>query len=589
MARKRNALERWPRKIGPRVALFYFIVVVVVVTLSIAVYQNITTEYVRSRVQTAAEQTVTATKINLELMLSNMNDYSKLIFSNSKLQALLRRDAVDEDLFLQSRVEVYLYSLIQAVPTIDSVFVFDFNDGVFSASRQETTRFELEHVSDAQWYQSVIAGKGLYILSLNGGGAFSYRSEGNMVSMIRLIRDVNYASNLGIMVINISNEAFANMFEPSLEMYAQRIAIVDTDHQCVARLGDFSGKYEEVLQNQLSQTELEGEDLTEEIGGDEFIVTRQQDESSGWYLIGITNVGKAVADNHITGLMTLLIIVLNGVVLLMASILISHIFTRPIRQLLDTMNGAQSGSYTMIEKRATSDEFEHLFAGYNEMITRLRELHEQNIMEQEVIRKAELNVLQAQIKPHFLYNTLDSIVSLGMMGDHENVVLISRALSEYYRMSVSKGRDILTVGEEIEMVKNYMIIQKIRYQDQYRIHYDIDETCLKTPIPKLVIQPLVENAIYHGIRAKSTRGNVYIGVHHGEGGTVITVRDDGIGMEPRQISAILRGERDGDVSSFGLWGTMERMRIFCGRECCHIDSVPGEGTTIILTIPEDLK
>jgi two-component system sensor histidine kinase YesM len=152
-------------------------------------------------------------------------------------------------------------------------------------------------------------------------------------------------------------------------------------------------------------------------------------------------------------------------------------------------------------------------------------------------------------------------------------------------MSVSKGRDVITVGEEVDMVRNYLKIQQARYQDIFEVQYDVDESCNPFPILKLVMQPLVENSIYHGIRPKGTKGTIRIGAHLTEGAMKISIADDGVGMSEDQLAQILQTERKGQIKSFGLWGTMERLRIFYGdRSNIRIESEPGKGTTITFFI-----
>lgn len=217
----------------------------------------------------------------------------------------------------------------------------------------------------------------------------------------------------------------------------------------------------------------------------------------------------------------------------------------------------------------------------------MKMLHDRHMQEQDTLRKAELNVLQAQINPHFLYNTLDSIVALAMMNDNQKVIQISEALAGYYRLSVSKGREVISLREDLQILKNYMIIQQIRYRDMYKIHYDVDEACLDNRIPKLVLQPLVENALYHGLRAKGENGNIFVNIHEIEGKVRIIIRDDGVGMSPERIQEILTEERRGEIASFGLWGTLERIRIYYGSESrSSVESTLGQGTTIQLIIPE---
>jgi two-component system sensor histidine kinase YesM len=280
------------------------------------------------------------------------------------------------------------------------------------------------------------------------------------------------------------------------------------------------------------------------------------------------------------------LLLINGTIFFVSSFIISRSIIKPIQKLLRAMNRAPSGNFMKVSAERNSFEMEQLYDGYNQMIEQIDQLLKRVIEEQKTIRRAELNALQSQIKPHFLYNTLDSITSLALSGDNEQVCGLIEALGTYYRLSVSKGQDVITVSEEIEMVRNYLKIQSVRYDNVFEAQFEVDRECAMIPIPKLVLQPLVENSLYHGIRPKGTKGIIRISTRSVDSAVVITISDDGVGMSKEEIEEILLTERQGQIKSFGLWGTKERLRIFYDdRDVLHIDSEPGVGTTITLTLP----
>jgi two-component system sensor histidine kinase YesM len=220
------------------------------------------------------------------------------------------------------------------------------------------------------------------------------------------------------------------------------------------------------------------------------------------------------------------------------------------------------------------------------MIREIQNLIKSVIAEQKTIRKAELNVLQAQIKPHFLYNTLDSINSLALSGRINEVCDLVDALGGYYRHSVSKGREVITLREELDIVKNYLKILKVRYEDMFEVNYNIGESCLDTKILKLVLQPLVENALYHGIRAKGVPGSININIMKEAQQVCICIEDNGVGMSDNEIQKILDSKVGSAESSFGLRGTIERLRIYCNNEdTFRLYSEKGKGTKIIILLP----
>jgi two-component system sensor histidine kinase YesM len=268
------------------------------------------------------------------------------------------------------------------------------------------------------------------------------------------------------------------------------------------------------------------------------------------------------------------------------TIFTSRIITIPIKKLLKSMKGVQKGEFKEVDIHAGSNEIGQLRDGYNIMIYEIQQLIDRVITEQKIKRKAELNVLQAQIKPHFLYNTLESINSLILMEETEAACNVVDALGSYYRLSLSKGKEVITIKEEIEIVKNYLDIQQIRYADLFSVNYKLDERAESFKILKLVLQPLVENAIYHGIRVKGERGIITIETKYIKDYIQITVEDDGVGMFEEDIRRIMDNSAYKGVAGFGLRGTIERLRIFYGvYDCFRIESVIGLGTKITISVP----
>ncbi|WP_318245323.1 cache domain-containing sensor histidine kinase [Paenibacillus gallinarum] len=584
-----------PRKLAFKISFSYFLVILITVGFSYLVLYQITTNSAQKKVNEASLQTITSIQANVDLMIENVNNYSKMIFSDPNLQSLLRQGNVYSNLQIQSKVSAYLYNLMQAVPVIDSVHIFDNSGHRFSVGTEELPNFTGVNLDDAPWYEQVVQNKGKYMLRLNGSGTFSEGdSDGNFVSFIRLIRDIDNTSRLGILVINIKDDAFVQAYSNLLRQNLLEIAILDENNEIIvadSAEDQSDAVFKEILATNKERLEQQFQQnrsgvLTMSLHSQEYTTSYVSGGENQWKFVSITPHNTTKSTNKSLVLLALILLVVNGTIFFLSSFIISRSIINPIHKLLRSMNRAQSGNFMKINLELNSYEFEQLYNGYNHMIEKIDQLLKHMMEEQKTIRKAELNALQSQIKPHFLYNTLDSVSSLAMSGLNEQVCELVEALGSYYRLSVSKGREVITVGEEIEMVRNYLKIQEVRYQDVFEAQFDVDKNSCQSPIPKLIIQPLVENSLYHGIRPSGTKGTIRISSRSTEGIVTITISDDGIGMSKEEIDEILNTERKGQIKSFGLWGTMERLRIFYGnKDCIHINSVPGKGTHITLTIP----
>ena len=218
------------------------------------------------------------------------------------------------------------------------------------------------------------------------------------------------------------------------------------------------------------------------------------------------------------------------------------------------------------------------------------------IREQENLKKAELRALQAQINPHFLYNTLDTIIWMAESKKTDQVVKIVTALSSFFRISLSKGMDWITIGEEVERIKSYLTIQKMRYHDILDFKIEVDSNVTENTILKLILQPLVENALYHGIKNKRQGGTISVRARRkGEDEVMLEVEDDGIGFTPQKL-AQLRAELNDDSgeikteSGYGIGNVNNRIRLYYGKQYgLSVESEYNTGTRVTLVIPAKME
>lgn len=632
-------IQRKPRTLAFKIPFAYFVIILLTVAFSALVLNRISENDAQRKINEASLQTITSIETNVNLMIENVNNYSKMIFSDPNLQNLLRQGNVYSNLQTQSKVSAYLTNLMQAVPIIDSVYIYDNSGHRFSVGTQEWPTFMEANVKEAPWHEQALKHNGRYLLRLNSGNndsgvSATGENDGHeVVSFIRLIRDLDDTSPLGFLVMNIKGasiaQAYANLSAPDsfqvaiLDEHQQVIATNATDgKKGVPAVSDASmsaasgqeGMYEMLDANQakLKQTLQEQSSgfITLQSGGQEYAVTYRSAGDDQWKFISMSPYQATDTRNKSMVLLALILLAVNGTVFFVSSFIISRSVIKPIHKLLRSMQKAPSGNFRKVTVELNSYEFAQLYGGYNQMIEQIDQMLKRIIQKQQTIRRAELNTLQAQIKPHFLYNTLDSITSLAMSGMNDKVCELLEALGSYYRLSVSKGRELITLHEEVEIVRNYLTIQQVRYPGVFEVQYDIESGCERVMIPKLVLQPLVENSLYHGIRHKGSPGKIRIQARRSKEGVLLTITDDGVGMSEEEVQQVQRTEMNrsnrsnsSDPSnssntsnptsnskynpSFGLWGTMERLRIFYDREDgLKLQSEVGKGTTIIITIPK---
>ena len=266
--------------------------------------------------------------------------------------------------------------------------------------------------------------------------------------------------------------------------------------------------------------------------------------------------------------------------------------TEPIQRLCKVTRQAASGDFEVRAEEKSEGEMAVLSDSFNQMIEKIGDLVEHIRVEQLNLRATELKLLQAQINPHFLYNTLDTIVWLAEAGRKEEVAMMVTALSDFFRTTLSKGRDYITVREEEAHIRSYLQIQQFRYQDILEYSIDIPEELCKYQILKLTLQPLVENALYHGIKNKRGLGHIRVSGEQQGDSLVFRVWDDGRGMEPERLEKVRRliaGEEEvdrSDPSGFGLFNVAQRLRLNYGRQYgISVESEYGEWTESTVVIP----
>ncbi len=290
----------------------------------------------------------------------------------------------------------------------------------------------------------------------------------------------------------------------------------------------------------------------------------------------------------------------GGVIMIMAAILfsiaaawrISRGIYAPIKRLHDVTMTLARHDLEVLVTSDNADEITELVWSFNSMVARIRELLAAKVKEQESLKKAELRALQAQINPHFLYNTLDTIIWMVESKRTTQVVDLVRALSRFFRITLSKGKDWISVGEEIEHVSSYLAIQKMRYHDILDYTVAIPDDLLDSSILKLTLQPLVENALYHGIKNKRNGGSISVrGRRVADDRLMIDVEDNGIGMQAdtlAEIRSLLQNDNPGSTaeSGYGLNNVNQRIKLYYGHEFgLSIESTYLVGTCISLLLP----
>lgn len=579
-------------KISVKIMLVYFLILIISVFLSSLIYQKIYYNITSKKVSEISLQTLYSIKSNINSMLDNVSYNSRIILSNNDVQNILKDSKSSNDVFSQRTINSYLASLLDSMPHISSIYIFDNFGNKYGIDKRSIKSFKFDRIEEAAWYKEVLDKKGYYVLKLNAGGEMDLNSDENVVSLIRDIYNLELQKQkIGTLMINISESGFEECYKEIVGRYEISIMLLDEKNQSIIRKD--STEYSDIIPERIKVfNDIENNSVIRRVKNQDYIFSSLNIKEYNWKIISSIPFVELSKELSIFNLVAVIVILINGVLLFIGAIFVSRLITNPINKLLKSMKEIENGKFNRVDISTGKDEIGKLRDGYNIMISEIEKLINKVIDEQKRKRKAELSALQAQIKPHFLYNTLDAMGHLALTGKCDQVYEALEALGSYYRTSLSKGSEVISIRQELDLVKDYITLQKLRYGDFFTVQYKIDERVYDYRIPKLVLQPLVENALYHGIKPKGEKGNIWISAVIENNYIKMAVEDDGVGMTQEELAKVMDSKIDINKSSFGLRCTIERLRIFYAvSDVYFIESKKRRGTKVTIKIPikKDVK
>lgn len=442
----------------------------------------------------------------------------------------------------------------------------------------------VQDYADYQWYQKALESPNASVITGPMQHEFLKDNTEQTISLSRRISSYEDGSFLGVILIDLNLNKIAEIFESFYASGEGTLCILNDQGQIV-----YPVNYDKVTPQLIAKLNNTGKDnFIARIDQDEYQVVSTVFEKADWKVLSLTSTGKLKESMYDT-----LAIVIAAIVLLMVilAVALSKILTgvvNPILRLKGHIDLADEGRLSERAEVLNHNETGALSKSFNKMLDRIENLMGEVVSEQEEKRKYELQALQAQINPHFLYNTLDSIIWMAE-AKNSDVVPMTEALAKLFRISLNKGNEFIRIEDEIEHVRNYLVIQSMRYTDKFSYHIEIRDEVRYCKTIKLIVQPIAENSIYHGIKKKRGKGRIDILAYREKDKLCIRVQDDGNGMNEETCQAILtkdsRFENSGG-SGIGVKNVNERIQLYFGKEYgLRYTSVLGEGTTAELILP----
>ena len=525
---------------------------------------------------------------NIDSYIDYMENTSYLVSSNEDVQKYLFGDTADPE--ARDRILSQFETILDSRSDILNLGIIAENGRMLINNGQRLTNQDLD-IHSQEWYTNALEGReSVYLTSSHVQHIISGERPW-VITLSRGIRNKEMGTGQekeGVYFIDLNYNAISELCDQSMVGNQGYAFIVDADGNIV---------YHPQQQQLYNELQTENIDLVMNAGSD--IVTWgdginkkmysiSRSEKTGWTVVDCVRVEELLRrSNEAQSIYVLVAIGLMAVALFFSRFVAKSI-TLPIQRLCDSMERVQEGDFSVSDIVVDSEnEIGSLTKSFNVMTQRIHELMAQNIWEQEAKRKSELKALQSQINPHFLYNTLDSIIWMAEGKKNEEVVLMTASLARLLRQSISNEDELVSIGQEIEYARGYLTIQKMRYKDKLEFWIEVEPSILNIRLIKLVLQPVIENAIYHGLKYKESRGLLLVKGFMKNGNAVLQVIDDGVGMDQETLDHIYeRHKVDYHSNGVGIYNVQKRLQLYYGNEYGIVyESKPGEGTTATITIP----
>ncbi|MDO4523016.1 MAG: sensor histidine kinase [Eubacteriales bacterium] len=565
----------------------FSILILCAITIMVFVSLTYTKEAVYENAVNYTGRLLSQLNADIDSYIDYMDNISYMIRSSEDVQDWLFADAEEArehaqkgiaaqiDTILQSRTDIYNIGIIRA-------------DGKALINGSTDMLNENIDVTDAQWYREAMNHPYSFYISSSHVQNVVKDCYKWVVTLSTVVKNRHNAQEQAVVFIDLNYSSISKLCENNRMESQGYVYILDSNRRIVYHPRQqllYGGLRTEHTDDVL----LNGQEyeIVEENGVSRLYISRAS-EKTGWLIIGVADTGELLRKSDQAQLMYLIVAVLLLIVAVIVSGIIANQITRPVQALRRSMEQVQEGH---LEAHRVEVEGNHEIASlahsFNLMSERIDALVKQNQMEQEDKRRMELRALQSQINPHFLYNTLDSIIWMAEGKKNEEVVVMTAALARLLRQNISNEDEKVSIEREILAAESYLTIQKMRYKDKLEYEINIASDIKHEMILKMVLQPLIENAIYHGLKYKESRGILKITGYRVADDVIIEIRDDGIGMDEETLAHIFEEHKVNYHSNgVGVYNVQKRLQLSYGAGYgLTYESHVGTGTCVTVRIP----
>ncbi|NQX65293.1 sensor histidine kinase [Paenibacillus alba] len=557
------------------------------IMLPLGFYQFIASEkmseIIINHVTYSAKQGFDQTYSFLNYRVQRIAETTNILVSNSTISDILMDKNVTQDINRELQDYSNLKKLLRSMQdSLDILRVILYVPSSFIFANETENFLPLGETSESPCFDRLkeLHSKYLWCSAPELGKHASH--DDSSLYVVRSILDPNnYSLPIGQLRVDVQAETIRSMLRKANVVRNSTTFLVDQNHQIV-----LASDQVHLTEMDLPETTADTVSTTWQTNNNYYLFRQLP---SNWGMVTVIPLDEVVKQSHQLRNDLLVILLIVSATAYLLAYLFSFSVTRRITQLTSRLRDVQKGNLIALAQTQGKDEIGELIQTYNYMIEQISSMNKEQYRLGQEVKNAELKALQSQINPHFLYNTLDLINWMADSGLNTDIKKVVKALARFYKVSLSNGKDIITLREELQHVSFYVQIQNIRFENKIDFQIDVPEELLNHPIPKITLQPLVENAILHGILGRAQReGTITIHGMSVDGTIRLLITDDGVGMSANQIEDMLAGISRSKIggSSYGVKNVMERIRHYFGAPANLIfRSVPGTGTEVEITFP----
>lgn len=511
---------------------------------------------------------------NISTMIAESADVQQYLFSNITL---------DKQSDIRKRIVSQIMTVKSSRKDIANIAALTDNGRSFINAGTEKPNSFIDY-KNADWYQKTMSVTGKESIITSHVQNLIRSSYEWVITLSRQLKNERSHKTEGIFIVDLNYSAISSLCEQSGLGQSGYVFIIDEEGNLIyhpRQLLIYGGLLSEYITECLTTKKT---CFLKENGASQRLYTVTKSAKTGWTIVSAAYVSELLKKESETKLLYMIVAFLLIAIVVVVTNVIAGQIVKPIIKMKKAIKLVEKGHFAGARIEVTEEnEFGELGNSFNKMAGKIEDLIQLNTEEQKQKRAYELKALQAQINPHFLYNTLDSIIWMSASNKNEQVVLMTSALAKFFRLSISNPKEEVTIAEEIDYVRNYLIIQKMRYVDKMNYDITVEEGIEKVSIIRFVLQPLVENAIYHGLKYKKGRGSLSVKGFRVDDTVVLQVIDNGNGMSEEKLASV---QKEGQEKGVGIKNVMQRLKLYYGENYgLTIESIESIGTIASVTIP----